>query len=210
MKTEAISIAELLLDIQAITINTREPFRYSSGILSPIYCDNRLVISYPTVRKLITDAFIKKIEENDLSVDVIAGTATAGIPHAAWIADRLNLPMVYVRGDKKKHGKENQVEGCLKQEQRVLLIEDLISTGSSVAGAAEALRSKGAVVDCCLAIFTYGLKKSNEVFSKAHLKSIVLSDLATLLFAAKKKQQISEEEALSVLEWVNHPSEWRA
>src|SRR3990167_1821016 len=128
MLKHAQEIAKLLLKIKAVTLNLSNPYHYTSGILSPIYCDNRLIISYPEKRTAVINAFLSTIKEKNLLFDVVAGTATAGIPYAAWIADRLNLPMLYVRGEAKKHGKQNQVEGLLQKNQTVLVIEDLVST----------------------------------------------------------------------------------
>src|SRR5262245_52524696 len=119
-------IAQLLLEIKAVALNVKQPFRFASGILSPIYCDNRLIISYPEKRKIIIDAFLQIIKEKNLNYDVVAGTATAGIPHAAWIAERLNKPMIYVRSKAKEHGKKNLVEGLLQKGQKVLVVEDLV------------------------------------------------------------------------------------
>src|SRR5690625_4844974 len=136
-------LARDLLAIKAVQIKTDHYFTWTSGIKSPIYCDNRLTMSHPSVRKRTTEAFVQKIEKMDEKPDVIAGCATAGIPHAAWLADRLELPMVYVRSKPKGHGKENQIEGEIRKGQKVLIIEDLISTGGSAIEAAEAVEQAG-------------------------------------------------------------------
>ncbi|EKE31874.1 orotate phosphoribosyltransferase [Salimicrobium jeotgali] len=162
-------LAEALMEIGAIQINTAEFFTWTSGIESPIYCDNRLTISYPSVRKEICRQFAARIKELPGEVDVIAGCATAGIPHAAWLSEELGLPMVYVRGSKKKHGKENLIEGEITAGQRVVVIEDLISTGGSAVQAAAALKDTGAHVKEVLSIFTYELPQSADVFREADL-----------------------------------------
>lgn len=206
--TLAQQIAKILLEIKAVTLNLRNPFRYTSGILSPIYCDNRLIISYPEKRKIIIDGFIQLIKEKNLSVDVVAGTATAGIPHAAWIADHLNLPMVYVRGENKKHGKQNQIEGLLAKNQNALVIEDLISTGGSSIAAGLALREAGASVTDCLAIFTYQFPETTKKFEQAHLALHTLSNFSTLIDVAVNAGYITAEEKTHALRWQLNPNAW--
>ncbi|WP_423063497.1 orotate phosphoribosyltransferase [Candidiatus Paracoxiella cheracis] len=201
-------IAKLLLEIKAVTLNPSQPYRYTSGILSPIYCDNRLIISYPEKRKIVIDAFLKLIEDNHLSFDVVAGTATAGIPHAAWIADRLNKPMVYVRDKGKAHGKQNQIEGKIEAGQTALVIEDLISTGGSSVKAGIALREAGALVNDCVAIFTYQLKKAHDAFADADIHLKTLSDFSTLIDVAAKEGYISDKEKSQVLAWNKDPVKW--
>lgn len=205
---QAQEIAKLLLDIKAVTLNLREPYRYTSGILSPIYCDNRVIISYPEKRQHIINAFLTTIKEKNLMFDVVAGTATAGIPHAAWIADRLNLPMVYVRSEAKKHGKQNQVEGLLKKNQRVLVVEDLISTGGSSIRAGLALRAAHAIVTDCLAIFNYQLTSTQEKFAEANITLHTLCDFNTLIDTAAATGYITPEEKSHALRWNQNPAEW--
>ena len=142
-------IANILLEIHAVLLKPNNPFRFTSGILSPIYCDNRLIISHPDIRNTITAAFIHAIQKDSIIADTIAGVATAGIPHAAWIADRLHLPMIYVRNKAKDHGKTNQIEGSLNQGSHTVVIEDLISTGGSVVKAIKACRESGAKSSSC-------------------------------------------------------------
>lgn len=205
---QAIEIAKLLLDIKAVTLNLKEPYRYTSGLLSPIYCDNRLIISYPDKRKIVIDAFIHLIEKNQLQFDIIAGTATAGIPHAAWIADRLHLPMVYVRDKAKVHGKQNQIEGRLQKSQRALVVEDLISIGKSSITAGLALRKcKGYVTDC-VAIFSYQLPQAIKNFSEAYINYYTLSDFSTLIKVAVEEDYISEKEKQKALAWSKNPEKW--
>lgn len=201
-------IAKLLLEIKAVMLNVRDPFRFTSGILSPIYCDNRLIISYPEKRKQVIAAFLNTIKENHFVFDVVAGTATAGIPHAAWIADHLNVPMVYVRAEAKSHGKKNQIEGRLEKGQRVLVIEDLISTGNSAIQAALALRDAGAIVTDCLAIFTYQFEKAKNEFSNHQIKAHALSDFETLIQVAVEAGYISEAEKTLACSWNENPTEW--
>lgn len=199
-------IAASLLDIEAVTLSPNEPFTWSSGIKSPIYCDNRMTLSYPNVRRMIAGEFETIIKEKFPDVDVIAGTATAGIPHAAWVSELLELPMVYVRGSAKGHGKQNQIEGKLSSGQKVVIIEDLISTGGSAIKAAEALREAGANVLGVAAIFTYELADAKTNFKEADLETSVLTTFSTLLDVAKGRGTISGEEEKKLLAWSNDPS----
>lgn len=201
-------IAGLLLDIEAVTLNVKEPYRYTSGILSPIYCDNRLIMSYPDKRKTVIAAFLEMIKEADLKFDTVAGTATAGISHAAWISDRLELPMQYVRGKAKEHGKTNQIEGKLVKGKTALVVEDLISTGGSSVAAGLALREAGAVVTDCVAIFTYQMKKAEDQFAEANIAIHALSNFATLMEVAVSKNVITEEEKQTALAWNQDPAGW--
>lgn len=206
--SQSTEIAKLLLKIKAVTLSPSQPYRYSSGILSPVYCDNRLIISYPDKRRVVTDAFLTLIEKNNLSFDVLAGTAIAGIPHAAWIADRLNKPMVYVRIKTKEHGKQNLIEGKLESGQNTLIVEDLISSGSSSVSAGLALRESNATVTDCVAIFTYQMKKAKKAFSDAGIRLHTLSDFSTLIDVAIKEGYINEQEKTQVLAWSQDPIKW--
>ncbi len=201
-------IAKILLEIKAVTLNVKQPYRYTSGILSPIYCDNRLVISYPEKRQQVIQAFIQLIENQALEFDVVAGTATAGIPHAAWIAEHFNKPMVYVRGKAKGHGKQNQIEGHLTPGQKALVIEDLVSTGGSSVDAGLALRDAGATVTDCLAIFTYQLATSIDAFQKAEIKLHTLTNFPSLLGVAVNEHYISEAEKNIAAAWNQDPNGW--
>lgn len=200
MKKEIIN---LLLDIKAIElkIDKNNWFTWASGIKSPIYCDNRLIISYPEKRKIIANSFVKKIKELYPEVDAIAGTATAGIPHAAWISDIMSLPMLYVRSSKKDHGKTNQIEGKYKKGEKVVLIEDLISTGGSSILAAQALQQEGIEVLGIVAIFSYNLKKAKENFDKAKINFTTLTDYDVLIELATEKGVLTEENNKILLEW---------
>lgn len=193
-----------LLQIKAVQINPENQFTWTSGIKSPIYCDNRLTMSYPEVRKKIVKAFVQIIEENGLKPDVIAGCATAGIPHAAWISEALDLPMVYVRSKPKGHGKGNQIEGALKEGQRVVVIEDLISTGGSSINAADAIKAFGAEVVSVLAIFSYNLKETAGRFEKAGYPLETITNVDKLLEALVQTGKLSNEQKSSVAEWRNN------
>ncbi len=202
------TIAESLLAIEAVSLKPNDPFRYTSGILSPIYCDNRLIISYPDVRSTVIDAFLQLIAQHHLQFDVIAGVATSGIPHAAWLADRLNKPMLYVRGASKKHGKQNQIEGKVTPGQTALVIEDLISTGGSALAAAQALQQAGLKVNHCLAVFSYQLPTAVNHFKTENIACLSLTDFNTLLNVAEKNNTISAEEKAIACTWNEDPKNW--
>ena len=165
-------IAGHLLNVEAVSLRPDAPFTWASGILSPIYCDNRITLSYPEVRRDIAAELAKTIRENYPEVEVIAGTATAGIPQACWVAEIMNLPMVYIRTKAKDHGKENQIEGRITSGQKMVVIEDLISTGGSVLDACEAARREGADVLGVAAIFTYQLPKGIANFEEHRIKLV--------------------------------------
>lgn len=196
-------IARDLLSIKAVQIKTDSYFTWTSGIKSPIYCDNRLTMSYPDIRTKIAKAFVKKLAEKGEKPDVIAGCATAGIPHAAWLADELNIPMVYVRSSPKGHGKGNQIEGKIERGDKVIVIEDLISTGGSAIESANVLKEAGANVLGVLAIFTYGLKKATENFARAEVEFDTITSFDHLINALLEDGDISEEEKTELLEWRN-------
>jgi orotate phosphoribosyltransferase len=201
-------IAEKLLEINAVALQPKEPFTWTSGLRSPIYCDNRLTLSYPTVRRAIAQGLQKVIVESYPNVEVIAGTATAGIPHAAWVSEIMDLPMCYVRSKAKGHGKGNQIEGKVNVGQKVVVVEDLISTGGSVITAVKALRDAGCEVIGVVSIFTYGLEKGKQEFAKEGIKSVSLTDFATLVETAIEKGYISENDQESLLAWSKNPTEW--
>lgn len=194
-------IIENLMEIGAIQIRPDQPFIWTSGMKSPIYCDNRLIMSSPEVRNKVANAFIELIKEKNEQPDCIAGCATAGIPHAAWVAEKLNLPMIYVRASKKQHGKENQIEGSMKTGQKVVVIEDLISTGGSSIKAAEAVRESGGEVLDVLSIFTYGLKKADEAFKQSSLTCNSLTGFDTLLEVLKKKKALTSDQEKILIDW---------
>lgn len=202
-------VAEYLLEIKAVVLNPSEPFTWASGLKSPIYCDNRKTLSYPKVRSFIKTAFSDIISEEFKSADVIAGVATAGIPHGALVADVLNKPFVYVRDKPKAHGLENLIEGKLEQGQKVVVIEDLISTGGSSLKAVDSLRQAGADVIGLGAIVTYGFPKSVTAFEDAKCKFFTLSDYPTILEMAIKHDYVKEAEKATLLEWYQNPEGWR-
>lgn len=190
-----------LLEIGAVKIQTEDFFTWTSGIQSPIYCDNRLTMSYPEIRSHIADAFVEKIKSLNKEVDVIAGCATAGIPHAAWIAERLNLPMVYVRSSAKKHGKGNQIEGQLQKGQRAVVIEDLISTGKSSVETADALQNAGVEVLEVFSIFTYGLQEAEQTFSKKGYTYQSLASYEDLLAQMVEDEHLQFEQKELLEKW---------
>lgn len=200
--------AELLLQINAIKLNTKNYFTWASGWKSPIYCDNRLVLSFPPIRNYIRDEFAKQIEDKFGKPDVIAGVATGAIGIGILVAEVMGLPFVYVRPEAKKHGRQNQVEGFLQKGQNVVVVEDLISTGGSSLMAVEALRNEGANVKGMAAIFTYGFDVSKDNFKKAKIDVYTLSDYSTLLAKAIEKKYVNEKEMESLIEWSKSPSTW--
>ncbi|WP_078391550.1 orotate phosphoribosyltransferase [Shouchella patagoniensis] len=200
-------IANHLLDIQAVSLSPSEPFTWSSGLKSPIYCDNRLTLSYPTVRKDVAKGLAQLILEHAPDAEIIAGTATAGIPHAALVAEELNLPMIYVRGSAKGHGKQNLIEGKLPVGSKVVIIEDLISTGGSSIAAAEALREANAHVLFVAAIFSYELEQGMLNFKKSELDFRVLTSYTTLVEEAKKRGTITEAEHKKLAAWREDPQD---
>jgi len=202
MKTEK-RIAHALLQTGAVQLSPKEPFTWASGIQSPIYCDNRLTMSEPDIRKEFADGLTHLIRRNFPDVEVIAGTATAGIPHAAWVSERLELPMVYVRSKPKGHGRGNQIEGKISEGNQVVVIEDLISKGGSSITAANALREAGCHVLGVVSIFTYGLNSAAAAFEEAELTYYSLSNFAALMEAAKENGSLSEQEINEVSDWHN-------
>ncbi|WP_299740740.1 orotate phosphoribosyltransferase [Rossellomorea sp. y25] len=201
-------IAKKLLDIEAVFLNPTEPFTWSSGIKSPIYCDNRLTLSYPTVRDEISTGLVEIIKEQFPQVEVIAGTATAGIPHAAWVSEKLNLPMCYVRSKAKAHGKGKQIEGKATPGQKVVVVEDLISTGGSCITAVNALREAGCEVLGVAAIFTYELEKGKRMLGEHDIKAYALSDYSSLLDVALQNSIIREEDLEQLKLWSENPEKW--
>lgn len=180
------SLAADLLRLKAVVLRPDDPFTWASGVRSPIYCDNRLTLGDVAVRRRIRDAFAEAVAEAGASPTVIAGTATAGIPHAAWLAEALELPLVYVRSKPKGHGRGNQIEGKLSEGATVVLVEDLVSTGGSALDAARALREAGAEVALVLAIFTYGTPRAEAAFAEADLPLYTLTDFRALVAVAEE------------------------
>ena len=203
-------VAQILLELHAVTLNSKKPFRYASGILSPVYTDCRVLIAYPDKRRQIRDLYIDAIENSGVSFDVIAGTATAGIPHAAWLADKLNLPMVYVRGKAKDHGKENLIEGIIKKGQKAIVIEDLISTGESAINSVNAIKAAGGIVENVFSIITYGMKIAEDNLRQHQLKLISLTTFIDVVRVAENLGQINLLEKQLILEWVKNPTAWKS
>ncbi len=207
-KDVAQKTAELLLQINAIKLNPKNPFTWASGWKSPIYCDNRITLSFPPIRNYIRDEFSKAIEKQFGKPDVIAGVATGAIGIGVLVAEYMGIPFVYVRPEPKKHGRLNQVEGFLQKGQSVVVVEDLISTGKSSLMAVEALKEAGANVKGMVAIFTYSFDISVENFKKENVDLYTLSNYDNLLELAVAKKYITEEEQHTLQEWRVNPSKW--
>lgn len=203
-------IAEFLLQIKAIKLQPANPFTWASGILSPIYCDNRITLSYPTIRTYIRQKISETIQEEFGSVDMIAGVATAGIPQGVLVAQDLGVPFTYVRSKSKEHGRQNLVEGEVIDGQRVVVIEDLISTGQSSIRAVNALRDAGCNVVGLVSIFTYGLDKAEENFKAAKCRVISLSNYNVLVAYAAEHNFISSAEKELLEAWRRDPESWSA
>lgn len=208
MKIEK-QIAHDLLEIKAVTLSPNEPFQWVSGIKSPIYTDNRLTIGYPEIRMHISSGLARLIMQNFPEVTAIGGVVTAGIPHATSVADRLGLPLCYVRSQPKDHGKGKQVEGYLEKDAKIVLIDDLISTGGSVLKSAVALQNEGYEVLGVAAIFTYELPAGKDNFEHANLPLVTLTNYSTLIEEAESKQILTNEEKKDLLTWRNNPWDWR-
>ena len=198
--------AKILFDLKAVKINVKEPFTFSSGIKSPIYCDNRVILGYPEAREQIVQGFLDIIDTEN--TDVIAGVATAGISWAAFIAEKLGKPMAYVRSKPKGHGVGRQIEGAETAGKRVAVIEDLISTGGSSINAAEVLRNSGADSVEVKAIFSYNFKSAFENFEKINCKWATISDFDILIELLKNEKYLNETEAKTALEWNKNPESW--
>ncbi|CAM3141547.1 orotate phosphoribosyltransferase [Lactiplantibacillus plajomi] len=204
----AATIATDLLEIGAVTLRPTDPFTWASGIHSPIYTDNRLTISYPIVRNHIANGIADLIKQRYPEAQAIAGVATAGIPHAAWVAQLLDLPMIYVRSKPKDHGAGRQIEGVLQPGEKVVMLDDLISTGGSVLQAAKAVQAAGGDILAVGAIFSYGLDAATENFAAAGLPLFSLSNYSALIKVARKKGEINDAELASLHTWRRDPEHW--
>ena len=204
----ALKIAEFLLQIKAIKLQPNKPFTWASGWKSPIYCDNRKTLSYPQIRTYIRQQFVNIINEEFGKPDVIAGVATGGIAHGALVAQDLGLPFVYVRAEAKVHGLSNLIEGVIEPGQSVVVIEDLISTGSSSLKAVDALRNEGCKVKGMAAIFSYGFKIADENFKKSKCPVFMLSNYETLIHQALKSNYITEKDLKPLKVWRESPDKW--
>jgi orotate phosphoribosyltransferase len=208
MSNISAAVARKLLTIKAIQLSPEKPFTWASGILSPIYCDNRKSLSYPEVRNFIRDELAKAAMSFG-DFDVVAGVATAGIPHGALVADVLEKPFIYVRSKPKGHGMQNLIEGEIPNGKRVLVVEDLISTGGSSVQAINALKETGAIVIGTIAIFTYGFDKAIQTFSAADCPFVTLSNYDDLLNEAVEMNYISAEILTTLQAWKASPSTWK-
>lgn len=204
----ALKVAEFLLKIKAVRLNLEEPFTWASGWKSPIYCDNRLVLSYPDIRTYVRQEFVRLIEDRFSSPDVIVGVATGGIAMGALIAQELGLPFAYVRSGSKGHGMKNRIEGKVALGDTVVVIEDLISTGGSSLSAVEALKEAGAVIKGMAAIFTYGFPLAEDNFKKAGIELGTLTDFSTLAQAAVRSNYIESSQLESLDIWRRSPDTW--
>ncbi len=200
--------AEALLEINAIKLQPNSPFTWASGWKSPIYCDNRITLSFPKVRGYLKKQLAKQIIEAYGKPDVIAGVATGAIAIGALVAEELEIPFVYVRPEAKKHGRKNQIEGSLESNKKVVVVEDLISTGGSSLKAVDALKEHGVNVMGMIALFTYGFEVATNNFEKANVKLLTLSNYENLIEQAADTNYVSKDEIETLKEWRNNPSEW--
>ncbi|MEA0561593.1 orotate phosphoribosyltransferase [Lysinibacillus irui] len=194
-------IAHAMLKVGAVELNPTELFTWASGIKSPIYCDTRLTISDPIIRKQLANGLAAVIKENFGATEIVAGTATAGIPHAAWVSDILELPMVYVRSKAKEHGRGNQIEGKYAAGQKVVVVEDIVSTGGSSITAVEALRAAGCEVLGVVCVYTYNLPRAEQAFDEAGIQYVSLTNFDYLIEAANESGTIKEEDIPFLKEW---------
>ncbi len=207
-KDTASKTAELLMQINAIKLRPENPFIWASGWNSPIYCDNRIILSYPQIRTFVRQEMAKQIEDLYGKPDVIAGVATGAIGMGALVAEQLGLPFVYVRPEAKSHGRQNQIEGYLEANSNVVVIEDLVSTGKSSLNAVRALLNDGAQVKGMIAIFTYGFDLALKNFEKEDVALHTLTDYEHVIQQASETSYIKEEQLKTLLEWRNNPEEW--
>ncbi len=201
-------VAKMLLEIKAVALSPKKPYKFVSGIISPIYTDNRLLMGYPLKRKEITIYMAHLIDDHNLDFEIVAGTSTAGIPPAGWLAELLNLPMIYVRGQAKDHGKGRLIEGVMKKNAKVLLIEDLISTGKSSLEAIDNIRQEGGKIDTCLAFLDYGFKDTVKKYKQKNINLLTLTNLDELVDMAVRLKLINAKEKEMVLKWRDDPWNW--
>lgn len=207
MQERTHEVAKALLDIQAVSLKPADPFIWTSGLKAPIYCDNRLIMSFPEVRSFIEEELVGLIKRKYPEVELIAGTATAGIPHASIIADRMNLPMIYVRSSSKGHGKKNAIEGKVVSGQKVVMVEDLISTGKSVIEAADKVEEAGGEIIGVVAIFSYELQEGHKAFEKQAYDLHTLTSYSKLIeFAVQSEELLPYKETLN--DWYKDPVKW--
>lgn len=208
MSKESAKLAKFLLEIKAVTLNPNNPYTWTSGILSPIYCDNRMVLSYPEVRNFAAEELAALVQKHFPNATRIAGIATAGIAHGILAAEKLGMPFCYVRPEPKKHGLKNQVEGEMKPGDKIVMVEDLISTGKSSFQALEGLQQAGASVVGIVALFSYGFAHAKEQFSNAGVPVYTLTDLPMLTKVAAEEGYIKASELLTIQQFAENPSKW--
>ena len=206
--TNEIAVAEKLLEIQAIQLNLENPFTWASGWKSPIYCDNRKTLSFPSIREFVKSEMCNLIFEEFPEIQYLAGVATAGIAWGAMAADQLKLPFIYVRSKPKEHGMGNQIEGYYESGKEVLVIEDLVSTGKSSLAVAQALRKEGLVVSGLVSIFNYGFKEAEQLFARENVKTRSLTDYPTLISLALKRGTVSGAQHETLVKWREDPANW--
>ncbi len=207
--TTSSKIANYLLQIKAIKLETEKPFQWSSGIYSPIYCDNRIVLSFPKIRKLVCDCFVEIIKKKYNDTELVAGVATGGIGMGMLIAEKLDLPFVYVRPQAKKHGRKNQIEGLIKKNIKAIVIEDLISTGKSSLNAVDALKKQKVNVIGLISLFSYELEDAKKNISKSGLNYCSLSNFSDLIKIALSTNYINTKQKEEIFKWRLNPQKWR-
>jgi orotate phosphoribosyltransferase len=207
-KDKALKVAEFLLQIKAIKLQPKNPYKWASGWNSPIYCDNRITLSYPNIRTFIRQSYSEAVLEYFGKPDVIAGVATGGLAQGALVAQELGLPFIYVRSEPKAHGMGNQIEGAFEKGQKVVVIEDLISTGGSSIKAIQALQEAGLEVKGLIATFSYGFKVAEENFQKANCPFVTLTNYELMIESALKKEYVTEADMESLKQWKEDPANW--
>ena len=207
-KTIASKTASYLLQINAIKLNIQNPYKWSSGWNSPIYCDNRICLSFPKIRDFLANSIADEIKKNVSNNFIIAGVATGAIGIGMLVANKLNAPFIYVRPEKKKHGRKNQIEGTLNKNEKVIVIEDLISSGKSSLNAVDAIQNNGAKVIFMIALFTYGFEIAKKNFTNKNIELKTLCDYKNLIETAKDNNLINEDEIKSLLRWRKNPEKW--
>ena len=207
-KVIAKKTATYLLQINAIKLNIQNPFKWSSGWNSPIYCDNRVCLSFPKIRDFLANSIAEEIKKKTSNNFIIAGVATGAIGIGMLVANKLNVPFIYVRPEQKKHGRKNQIEGTLNKNEKVIVIEDLISTGKSSLNAVDAIQNNGAKVIFMIALFTYGFEIAKENFINKRIELKTLCDYNNLIETAKENNLINEDEIKSLINWKKNPEKW--
>ncbi|OFZ45756.1 MAG: orotate phosphoribosyltransferase [Bdellovibrionales bacterium RIFOXYB1_FULL_37_110] len=209
MHEKSREVARLLISIQAVVVTPKKPFTYTSGLQGPIYCDNRKVLSHVTVRDKIIQYFLEVIREKNMVCDSYAGLATAGIPHAALIADRLKSPMIYIRAKAKEHGKQNQIEGDYKSGDKILLIEDLVNQAGSLKTAYYGAKEAGLCPVGCLAIVDYQMESAKNIIRELKLPFFALTNLESIIDVCFENRDIDEHDKVIVTKWQKDPSHWK-